>query len=129
MLRWIAYIKSLNPEIRHISGKDNAMADMLSRARFNDEDGMVSDDEEVGEDFFGSANVTTRKGNTPALNEFDESRYDGEWLQIGRFLRMMTPDGAWTREEASRVRKKAYRFFLRDKCRWRHPKKRNGIPL
>jgi hypothetical protein len=29
MLRWIAYIKSLNPEIRHISGKDNAMADML----------------------------------------------------------------------------------------------------
>ena len=24
LLRWIAYIKSLNPEIRHISGKDNA---------------------------------------------------------------------------------------------------------
>jgi hypothetical protein len=23
MLRWIAYIKSLNPEIRHIAGKDN----------------------------------------------------------------------------------------------------------
>ena len=33
MLRWIAYIKSLDPEIWHISGKDNAMADMLSRAR------------------------------------------------------------------------------------------------
>ena len=29
MLGWIAYIKSLNPEIRHISGKENAMADML----------------------------------------------------------------------------------------------------
>ena len=48
MLRWIAYIKSLDPEIRHISGKDNAMADMLSRARFDDEGGMVSEDEEVG---------------------------------------------------------------------------------
>ena len=24
MLRWIAYVKSLNPEVRHISGKDNA---------------------------------------------------------------------------------------------------------
>jgi hypothetical protein len=36
MLRWITYIKSLNPEIRHISGKDNAMADMLSRARYDD---------------------------------------------------------------------------------------------
>ena len=45
MLKWIAYIKSLNPEIRHISGKDNTMADMLSRARFNDKDGMVSKDE------------------------------------------------------------------------------------
>ena len=32
MLRWIAYVKSLNPDVRHISGKDNAVADMLSRA-------------------------------------------------------------------------------------------------
>ena len=29
MLRWIAYIKSLNPEIRHVSGKRNVIADML----------------------------------------------------------------------------------------------------
>ena len=29
MLRWIAYYKSLNPEVRHISGKDNVVADML----------------------------------------------------------------------------------------------------
>ena len=32
MLMWIAYVKSLNPKVRHISGKDNAVADMLSRA-------------------------------------------------------------------------------------------------
>ena len=49
---WIAYIKSLNLEIWHISGKDNAMADMLSRARFENKDDMVSDDEEVNADFF-----------------------------------------------------------------------------
>ena len=42
MLRWIAYIKSLNLEIWHISGKDNAMADILSRAQFDNEEGMVS---------------------------------------------------------------------------------------
>ena len=72
MLRWLAYIKSMNPEIRHISGKDNAMANMLLRVRFNDEDDMVSEDEEVGVDFFESGYVTTRKGSTPALNEFDE---------------------------------------------------------
>ena len=73
MLRWITYIKSLNPEIRHISGKDNAMADMLSRARFHDKGGMVSEDKEVSVDFFETAYVTTREGSTPALKEFDES--------------------------------------------------------
>ena len=79
MLRWIAYIKSLDPEIRHISGEDNAMADML------DEGGMVSEDEEVGVDFFETAHVTTNGTSTPALNDFDASKYDGEWLQIGGF--------------------------------------------
>ncbi|KAL2641461.1 hypothetical protein R1flu_009048 [Riccia fluitans] len=33
MLNWIAYIKSLNPEFKHIAGKENVIADMLSRAR------------------------------------------------------------------------------------------------
>ena len=47
MLRWIAYIKSLNLEIRHIGGKENAMVDMLSRARFKNESDMVSEDEDV----------------------------------------------------------------------------------
>jgi hypothetical protein len=35
---------------------------------------------------------------------------------------------AWTREDTNRTQKKAYRFFLRDGCIWKHPKKRNGIP-
>ena len=129
ILRWITYIKSMNPEIWHIYGKDNAMADMLLKARFNDEDDMVSEDEEVGVDFFESAYVMTRKGSTLALNEFDKGRYDGEWLQIGGFLKTMTLGAAWTREEANRIRKKAYRFFLRDGSIWKHPKKRGGIPL
>ena len=127
MLRWIVYIKSLNSKIRHISGKDNAMADMLSRARFDDEDDMVLEDEEVGVDFFESALQVNHI--TPALNEFNEDEYDGEWLQIGRFLKTMAPDVTWTREEASRMRKKEYHFFLRDESIWRHPKKRGGVPL
>mgnify|MGYP000609652127 CR=1 FL=1 len=109
MLRWTAYIKSLSPEIRHISRKDNAMADMLLRATFDDEGSMVSEDEEVGVDFFETAYVTMRKGSTLALNEFDEFRYNGECLQIGRFLKMMTPDTTWTKGEAYQIRKKAYR--------------------
>ena len=54
------------------------MADMLSRARFDDEGGMVSEDEEVGVDFFEAAYVATEGASTPALNDFDESKYDGE---------------------------------------------------
>ena len=129
MLRWIAYIKSLDPEIRHISEKDNAMADMLSRVRFENEGGMVSEDEEVGVDFFEVAYVTTGRENTPMFNDFDESKCNGEWLQIGGFLKTMTPDAAWTKDEANRIRKKAYQFFLRDGYIWKHPKKRDDIPL
>ena len=57
-------------QVQHISGKDNAMADMLSRARFDDEGGMVSEDKEVGVDFFEAAYVTTDGTSTPALNDF-----------------------------------------------------------
>ena len=73
-------------------------------AWFENEGGMVSEDEEVGVDFFEAAYVTTDRENTLTLNDFDERKYDGEWLQIGGFLK----------EEANRIRKKAYRFFLRD---------------
>ena len=81
---------------------------MLSRARFDDEGGMVSEDEEVGVDFFEAAYVTTDRGSTPTINDFDERKYDGEWLQIGGFLKTMTPDAAWTKNEANRIPKKAY---------------------
>ena len=63
------------------------------------------------------------------LNEFDERKYDGEWLQIGGFLKTMTPDAAWKKEEDNRIRKKAYRFLLWDGCIWKHLKKRGGVPL
>ena len=122
MLRWIAYIKSLNPEIRNISWKDTTMADMPSRARFEGDDDMVSEDEEVGVDFFESTQLTVNEWSTPALHRFNEDDYEGEWLLIGRFLSMMTTDTTWTKEEASRVRKE-YKFLLRDGMIWRHLKK------
>jgi hypothetical protein len=33
------------------------------------------------------------------------------------------------KEEANRIGKKAYHFFIRDGHIWKHPKKRNGVPL
>ena len=81
MLIWIAYVKSLNLEVRHISGKDNVMADMLSRARFEEET-MESEEEEVPEDYFTSENIF----QVCEIRELREEEYEGESLQIGRML-------------------------------------------
>jgi hypothetical protein len=81
MLRWIAYIKSLNPEMRHISGKDNAVADMLSRARFGD-DITESDNEEVPEDYFASEHIC----QVSVMRKFRETEYEGESLMIAKML-------------------------------------------
>ena len=58
MLRWIAYIKSLNPVLKHITGKMNPVADMLSRARYFDEEKMMAHRE--NEDFTDGGYVLAR---------------------------------------------------------------------
>ena len=72
MLRWIA---------RHISGKENTVADMLSRARFRD-DITDSDNEEVSEDYFASEHIC----RVNAIQEFREEEYEGERFMIGKML-------------------------------------------
>jgi hypothetical protein len=79
MLRWIAYIKSLNPEIRHIAGKRNIVADMLSRARYEGGEEEGSDEEDVGSDFFTSCFIRVHA-------TFMEQDYDDEFVDIGRYL-------------------------------------------
>ena len=44
MLRWIVYIKTMNLELRHIKGKENPIANMLSKARFINEKVMQTED-------------------------------------------------------------------------------------
>ena len=105
------------------------MDDMLSRARFENEDGMVLKDEEVDANFCKSTRTRVKRQSTPPLNEFNEDDYDGEWRLIGRFLKTMTTDASITREEASQLQKKAYRYFLQNGKIWRLPKRRNDAPL
>ena len=69
------------------------------------------------------------KRGTSTLNEFDEKDYEGEWLLIGMLLSTMALDVSWTKEEAGRIRKKAYRFFLQNGKIWRHPNKKTSTPL
>jgi hypothetical protein len=78
MLRWIAYIKSLNPEIRHIAEKRNIVADMLSQARYEGGEVQVSDEEDVGSDFTNSY--------IQVHTTFMEQDYDDEFVEIGKYL-------------------------------------------
>ena len=64
---------------------------------------MVLEDEEVSLDFFELAQLSTNERSTPTLHEFDEDNYDGEWLQIEKFLSTMTTYTTWTKEEAARI--------------------------
>ena len=63
------------------SGKDNAVADMLSRARFGD-DIAESDNEEVSEDYFASEHIC----RVSVMRDFRETKYEGESLMIGKML-------------------------------------------
>ena len=80
MLRWIAYIKSLNPEFQHIAGKDNPVADMLSRARYEDEEDMVVEGDDVGTKFYTTSYVQKYHSCfVSSLESFLEDKYEGEW--------------------------------------------------
>ena len=122
MLRWIAYIKSLNPEIRHVAGKRNVVADMLSRARYDGEEDQNSDEEDVGLDFFTSSYARV-------LTTFIEEDYEGEFVKIGKYLSSLQKDESWSTEDFHQIRKKAYKYFLKDGALWRHAKKKNGTPM
>jgi len=73
MLRWIAFIRMFNPELKHIAGKDNPMVDMLSRARYKSS-------KESFECLHGE--VERKIERLP----FSEGLYSGEFLVIGRYL-------------------------------------------
>ena len=103
MLRWIAYIKFLNLEIRHISEKTNGKADMLSRARFESESNIVSEDEEITLEYFKTTQASMEEREVQVLNDFNESKYIREWMHVAKFLSTMTTNVSWSKEEVKRI--------------------------
>jgi hypothetical protein len=123
ILRWIAYVKSLNREIQHISGKAVAIIDMLSKARYND-DVSNSDNEEVPEDFFTSE-FTCR---VDAIREFRVEDYEGKSLRIRKTIQAFEqekghPDNKERRIEIQRKKQQIRKFFLNEGLLWREPKR------
>ena len=125
MLRWIAYIKSLNPKFEHIAGKDNPVVDMLSRARYEDEEGMISDTDDEGTKFHTSAYAEGDDAfMSNELESFTEEMFEGDWLLIGHFDARQE---IWSDLEFKRIRRKVYGYFLKEGYLWKHPKQRNAM--
>ncbi|KAL3689660.1 hypothetical protein R1sor_015969 [Riccia sorocarpa] len=82
ILRWIAYIRSMNLELRHIAGKKNVVADMLSRARYADEKEMlaVAEEEELNDTWCQASEQDVDMGVLPFREELILV-YDGETKQ------------------------------------------------
>jgi hypothetical protein len=72
----------LNPELKHIAGKDNPVAHMLSRARYSS--GQEDLDNAI-------CMATTRKDDYQPL-EFCEDLYSGDLVQIGWYLSTLEKD-------------------------------------
>ena len=62
--------------------------------------------------FFKTAHAFVEERGVQVLNAFNESEYEGEWLHIGKFLSSMKADASWSKNEAQRILKKAYKYLL-----------------
>jgi len=121
MLGWIATIKSLNPELKHIKGKDNVIADMLSRSRYYDEEEIeIKDDPREVSLFQVRLNTTL---------PFREDLYEGRLKNIGHYLSMLKVPTDWTEKFSKEIRHKAYGYLLEDGFLWKRPKRKDGVPL
>lgn len=102
---------------------------MLSRARYEDEEDMVIEGDDVGTNFYTTSYVQRDHFcYASSLESFFEDMYDGEWLQIGHYLSTLTKQEGWSDQEFKRIRRKAYGYFLQNGHLWKHPKKRSGTP-
>ena len=77
----------MNLEVHNISGKNNAMVDMLSREKYEDESDTVLEYEDVKFKFFKMAQASVEEWGVQVLNTFYEREYEGEWLHIGTFFK------------------------------------------
>jgi hypothetical protein len=129
MLRWIAFIKSLNPVLVHIEGKKNCVADMLSRARyFNEEDMMAQEgDEELSHG--GYVMITDGESSSTGALPFESEIYEGRLRDIGLYLSTMERQESWLDKTFKDIRHQSYGYLLKDGVLWKRTKRLGEMPL
>ncbi|KAL2622718.1 hypothetical protein R1flu_002923 [Riccia fluitans] len=123
MLRWIAYVQNFNPELKHITGKENVVADMLSRARYEGEEEMIlATEKENNREAWCRVNEVSVSEVLP----FREDLYSGKLHDIGLYLSTLEkPDGC-NDVEFKKICQGAYFFLLREGYLWKRPKQKDG---
>jgi hypothetical protein len=156
MLCWVAFVRSFNPDIRHIKGKDNSVADMLSRASLKDQDHKSDDNDKETEmnytleerstgydavienaeqvqvdtgagEHIGNKTVSRTDGQEEIpILEFITDLYSEDLLAVGRYLSSLTKDPAWSNEEFSGIKQKSTKYFVKEGFLWRRRQKRDA---
>ena len=131
MLRWIAYIKSLNPMLVHIIGKKNSVADMLSRARYVHEEEMETHevDESTEDSDYGYVLATNGANTDGEALPFEANQYEGRLRDIGIYLSTLRKQEGWMDKTFKDIRHQSYGYLLRDGFLWKRPKRKDGVPL
>ena len=112
MLRWIAYIKSLNRVLKHITGKMNPVADMLSRTKYFDEEKMKALGE--NEDFRDGGYVlaTNTENVVDEVLPFKDELYEGKLRDIGMYLSTLKRQEGWMNKTFKDIRHQSYGYLL-----------------
>ena len=105
----------MNPEFIHVAGKDNAVANMLSQARYDDEETMIDDEEDVSTNFYFMAlGSWEEKYYVTSRELFSEYLDEGGCLHIGMYLKALERQRGWTYQELkSNLKKNLWLFFSR----------------
>jgi hypothetical protein len=116
MLRWIAYIKSLNPVLVHIIGKKNSMADMLLKARYEYEEEMETHevDEDNEDDDYGYVLATSSANIDGETLPFKADQYEGRLRDIGIYKSTLKRQEGWMDKIFKDIRHQSYGYLLRD---------------
>ena len=114
MLRWIAYIKSLNPVLKHITGKMNPVVDMLSKAKYFDEEKMMAygDNEDLTDG--GYVLATDTKNVVDEVLPIKDELYEGRLKDIGLYLSTLKRQEGWMDKAFKDIRHQSYGYLLRD---------------
>jgi hypothetical protein len=126
MLRWIAYIKSLNHVLVHIIGKKNSVADMLSRARYVHEEEMDSHevDEDNEDDNYGYVLATSGTNTDGETLPFKANQYEGRLRDIGIYLSTLKRQEGCMDKAFRDIRHQSYGYLLRDGFLWKKTKEK-----